>query len=278
MSFICDKCKYNTDNKQHFNNHLYSKRHNQPININTKNFSCKTCKKEYKSYTGLWRHNKICNNSTTEKKIDNNLIQTINKQGEMIGTLIEKIEELSHKPFTNNHNHGIINNITILNMLNDKFQNVITFEEFIKNITIDFQDIKDITDPESCIECLNNIIVNRLKEYQVNERPFHCIKDEDDNSETFLKNKEWIQEYIKDYDDNTPVLGDKVISFISKVDNDINNMEIENESKSNLKKILRGITKKDNMKRMKEELFYGIHINKYELNYNLLNTNNNNGL
>jgi len=275
MLFNCDKCFYATNNKQHFNNHLNSKKHNKQEVKNIKTFSCNTCKNTYKSYNGLWKHKKKCINETKTE----NIIETKKEDNiiEMIGILMEKVEELSHKPYiSNNYNHGTINNITILNMLNENFKNVITFEDFIKNITIDFEDIKDITDKESCIECLNNIIVNRLKEYQVNERPFHCIKDEDDNSETFLKNKEWIQEYIKEYDDNTPVLGEKVINFITKVDKDINSMEIENESKLNLKKILRGITKKDNMKRMKEELFYGIHINKYELNHNLLeNTDNN---
>jgi autonomous glycyl radical cofactor GrcA len=262
---------YSTNLKHCFNNHLNSKRHNESIDTTIKTFSCEKCKKVYKSYTGLWRHNKNNNKciqvNLTQPKIDN---ETNNDLKEMIEILIKKVDGISVTNTTNNNNHGIINNITILNMLNENFKNVITFEEFIKNITIDFHDIKDIKDRESCIECLNNIMVNRLKEYQVNERPFHCIKDEDDNSETFMKNSEWIQEYTKDYDDQTPVLGEKVINFIAKVDKDIHSMEIDDDSKSNLKKILRGITKKDNIKRMKEELFYGIQINKYELNHNLL--------
>jgi autonomous glycyl radical cofactor GrcA len=270
MSFLCEKCIYSTTNKYHYNSHLKSKRHTEPTIIN---FSCKTCKKAYKSYVGLWKHNKICTPQVIpnkESELTNEIIESNNDLKEMIKILIKKVDEIPVTNTTNNNNHGIINNITILNMLNENFKNVITFEEFIKNITIDFHDIKDIKDRESCIECLNNIMVNRLKEYQVNERPFHCIKDEDDNSETFMKNSEWIQEYTKDYDDQTPVLGEKVINFIAKVDKDIHSMEIDDDSKSNLKKILRGITKKDNIKRMKEELFYGIQINKYELNHNLL--------
>jgi autonomous glycyl radical cofactor GrcA len=271
MSFVCEKCVYSTDNKQHFNNHLKSNKHNRVDSI--KIFSCEKCNKIYKSYTGLWRHNKICKSKVIPNELTNEIIESHNGLKEMLKILIKKVDEIpvtNTTNTTNNNNHGIINNITILNMLNENFKNVITFEEFIKNITIDFHDIKDIKDRESCIECLNNIMVNRLKEYQVNERPFHCIKDEDDNSETFMKNSEWIQEYTKDYDDQTPVLGEKVINFIAKVDKDIHSMEIDDDSKSNLKKILRGITKKDNIKRMKEELFYGIQINKYELNHNLL--------
>jgi hypothetical protein len=49
--------------------------------------------------------------------------------------------------------------------------------EFIQNIHICYSDIEDIKDADTCIKSLKNIIVNRLKEYQINERPFHCIMD-----------------------------------------------------------------------------------------------------
>jgi len=47
-------------------------------------------------------------------------------------------------------------------------------------------------------------MVNRLKEYQINERPFHCIMDEDENAETFLKQTEWIQEFMKEEKQKLP--------------------------------------------------------------------------
>jgi hypothetical protein len=277
-SFFCEKCQYNTDVKQNYSKHLLSKRHiitpttsittiKETITI----YKCK-CKKEFKSYSGLWRHKKKCetvNPTNNNNETNDILIEKIDK----LENLIIELGKNQVAPITNNNNNQ--NNFTILNILNANYKNVISFEEFIKNITIDFEDIKDITDKESCIECVNHIIVNRLKDYQINERPFHCIMDEDENAETFVKNKEWIKEYVKDYDDNTPILEDKVVSFIVKVNQDIENMEIEKDVKQNLKKILKGITKRDNIKDIKNGLFYGIHINKYELNHNLLESDKN---
>jgi len=276
MHFACEKCSFSTNYKQNYNNHLKSRRHNEPTNTYTL-FFCEKCKKSYKSSVGLWKHNKKCI-ITDSNNNNNDLIEIINKQSETINSMkeqqneiIETVKLISQKPFTNNNN-GIINNITILNMLNNNYDNVITFEEFIKNIQICYDDIEEIKDVDSCIECLNNIIIKRLKEYDVHKRPFHCIKDEDINAETFLKQKEWVHEYIRDYDNNTPVLDEKVVRFIGKVNEDIEIMNIDNETKMNLKKILKGTTKKNNIAEIKTGIFYGININKYELNHNLQNS------
>jgi hypothetical protein len=40
----------------------------------------------------------------------------------------------------------------------------------------------------------------------------------------------------------------------------------------NLKKILKGTTKKNNIAEIKTGIFYGININNYELNHNLQNS------
>ena len=56
MKYSCEKCVYSTDIKQNYNNHLLSKRHNETIPENSK-FSCEKCKKKYKSYMGLLKHN-----------------------------------------------------------------------------------------------------------------------------------------------------------------------------------------------------------------------------
>jgi len=272
MPFVCEKCVYSTNIKQHFNAHLSSKRHieNETRDQKAILFVCDNCKKNYKSQTGLWRHNKKCVIIPKNEII----IEKIQKQSELIETMMEKIEELSKKPSTinqnNNNNHFIINNITILNILKNNYNDVISFEDFIQNIHICYSDIEDIRDTDSCIKCLKNIIVGRLKEYQVNERPFHCIMDEDENAETFLKQTEWVQEFMKDFDTVTPVLDTKIMKFLAKVNNDIGIMNITEDKKMEFKKILRTMTTRLNIEEIKAGLFYGIEINKYELNHNLI--------
>jgi hypothetical protein len=282
--YNCEKCQYFTNVKQNFDKHILSKKHNSTKN----NFSyyCE-CKKGFSCSSGLWRHKQACKNQKNETTNNNeqeipqneyvkpeDLLSTIN---EMKSILVE-INKNKQSPIINN---GIItnNNIVLLNFLNTNYNDVITFEEFIRSITLNYRDIeymmRDNTEKDIVrwIECLNQVIIDRLKQYKVNERPIHCIQDEEYNYEAFLKNNEWVKEYVKDFDDKTPVLEEKVLIFLAKINQDIDNMMLENETKMNLKKILKNITKKDQLKMMKEELFNGIHINKYELNYNLLGNN-----
>jgi hypothetical protein len=122
---------------------------------------------------------------------------------------------------------------------------------------------------------MKNVIMKRLKEFEINQRPFHCITDQDENTETFLKHNEWIQEYVKDYDDNTPILNNKVFIFIMRIMNDIDNLLIENMEKIKLKKLLKRIATNHKINELKDGLFYGMNINKYELNYNLSDINKN---
>jgi hypothetical protein len=106
MSYICEKCVYSTNYKKHYNAHLLSKRHqdfqNETISKNY-SFVCQNCNRGYKSNIGLWNHYEICKPVETKPPI----IQTndesfptndiINKQNEMIVSLIEKVDELSKK-------------------------------------------------------------------------------------------------------------------------------------------------------------------------------------
>jgi hypothetical protein len=155
-------------------------------------------------------------------------------------------------------------------MLNSDYGNVITFEDFLKNINIDIEDIEGITDKASCFECLDKIILDRLKMCDIKYRPFHCVMDKDENFETFIKNNEWVREYTKNWDyKNTPVVDKKVLDFISKIYKDIEDMNIDALQKENLKKILRAATKKENLMNIRDGMYYGIHINKYELNHKL---------
>ena len=282
--FFCEKCQYRTDKKNSYNKHILSKKH---LSETICKYIC-DCKKQFQTKSGFLKHKLICKNQKNET-INNNeqeipqneyvkpedLLSTIK---EMKNILVE-LNKNKQAPIINNNNIITNNNIVLLNFLNTNYNDVITFEEFIRSITLNYRDIeymmRDNTEKDIVrwIECLNQVIIDRLKQYKVNERPIHCIQDEEYNYEAFLKNNEWVKEYVKDFDDKTPVLEEKVLIFLAKINQDIDNMMLENETKMNLKKILKNITKKDQLKMMKEELFNGIHINKYELNYNLLGNN-----
>jgi hypothetical protein len=287
MKYNCEKCVYSTDIKHHYENHLLSKKHNEVFNKNKKIYTCKNCHKVYKSITGIKNHTKVCIQITETTNIEqeqisestkNIIIETIKQQNnELIETMkkeqnemMKKIEFLSQnqKPIT-------INNITILNILKNNYNDVISFEDFIEKMNIRYDDIKEITDEFSARKHLAKLIKNKLKEYKITERPIHCIMDEDENTETFMKQNGWIHEFVKDYDDNTPILNTKIYKFVKKVndqmDNILANCSHREIIKSNLVKML---TDPINILEIRESLFYEININKYELNHNLLDISN----
>jgi len=60
IKYSCERCKYYTNIKQHYDNHCNSKKHcneNDSLYI----FECNSCKNKYKSATGLRKHKKNCN-------------------------------------------------------------------------------------------------------------------------------------------------------------------------------------------------------------------------
>ena len=90
--YFCECCDYNTSHKSHYNKHLATDKHKRNCfkfvsktaqKVPKQQFTCETCKKNYKSRTTLWRHKKTCN----------------------LGK-VENVEEL--KP------HTVINNINVI--------------------------------------------------------------------------------------------------------------------------------------------------------------------
>jgi len=94
MAFICEKCVYSTNLKHHFDKHILSKRHVQLQNDISKIFihSCINCKKSYKSYEGLYKHNKTKCIIKPKEEPQTNLIEQMNKN---IENVIVKLDELS---------------------------------------------------------------------------------------------------------------------------------------------------------------------------------------
>jgi hypothetical protein len=99
IHFTCEKCVYSTNIKQHYNNHLISKKHNRPpIDTNIKKtFTCEICKKLYTSYTGLWRHNRRCKQKVETANVKNALLENINKNKIFIEKATDLIDKLVEK-------------------------------------------------------------------------------------------------------------------------------------------------------------------------------------
>jgi aromatic ring hydroxylase len=117
--FSCINCNYNTCKKSNYNKHLLTNKHKKLINVNKSsqkvadnNSVCENCNKIFKSYVGLWKHNKKCitkNKSNDEFELleqTNNKTPSLLDKDEMIMMLLKQNTELMEilKNGTNNTN------------------------------------------------------------------------------------------------------------------------------------------------------------------------------
>ena len=101
IRFSCEKCKYKTNKKSSFDNHINSMKHKKSIENMPKYaqcFTCVNCGKQYKDNSGLWRHNKKCisnNNKYTCNTYndinDKNLIMMLIKENKEIKDMMFEI-------------------------------------------------------------------------------------------------------------------------------------------------------------------------------------------
>ena len=63
LKHTCEKCKFSTNYKNVIDKHMLSKKHIEKQGADTaEKYShvCSKCSKTYSTYSGLWKHQKIC--------------------------------------------------------------------------------------------------------------------------------------------------------------------------------------------------------------------------
>ena len=210
--FFCEICNLHTSNKKDFGRHLITLKHKK-MGISNKTwcesnekspkipklYSCEKCKKEYKSPSGLWNHNKkpctpITNTELVPTTAPNMLDIIINivKSNEDIKCMMveqmknqmetQKIQtehtletqrqliELVKEPRTTNTQN---NNFNIHFFLNETCKDAINVSEFIENIKIDFTDVENVG-AKGYVAGITDMILKNLKDLGLTKRPFHC--------------------------------------------------------------------------------------------------------
>ena len=196
--FICEKCKFITNNKKDYSRHLLTPKHKNTTNttdlttIITHN--C-ICGKVYKDRAGLWRHKKNCNEEKEEKEEkENNSMVIMEKDNdgynpannELVIQLLKEnkhfmveVMEMVSKTLTINNNTMINNTINnpVFNLnvfLNETCKDAMNLEDFIKSIVITNKDLDDIG-LLGFVKAISNIIAREVGKLDENQRPFHCM-------------------------------------------------------------------------------------------------------
>jgi hypothetical protein len=211
--YSCEKCDFNTCNKNDYNRHLKTKKHNSndfqsfSMEKTQKNSYTCDCGKTYKDNSGLWRHKKNCKidyNVDTEENIiignneisEKDLIMLIVKQNtelikennEFKNMMMEVIKNGTH----NNNNNTISTNshnkaFNLQFFLNETCKDAMNITDFVESIKLQLSDLENVAEV-GYVEGISNIIVKNLKKLDVTQRPVHCtdkkretmyVKDED---------------------------------------------------------------------------------------------------
>jgi hypothetical protein len=116
MSYVCEKCNYNTANKKDYNKHLLTRKHNtthttglSPLSKDQVYYNC-VCGKQYTHRASLWNHKKMCNGlvepdelpSSPPQMVDLSLVLELLKQNQEFKELmIEQSKQLAEQQHQN---------------------------------------------------------------------------------------------------------------------------------------------------------------------------------
>lgn len=184
--YICEVCKFSTNNKFCLETHLSTKKHLRNSNPNPnpkleseKRYNCKTCDKSYKYASGLSIHTKICNkkiNSAPFEETAAILVRELKIMNEHLDLL-----KSCHQPPVNNITTINNNNFKINVFLNETCKNAINLDCFIKNLMFELADPKLMIG--NYVDGTCNILQRNLDELPLNKRPLHCMEGEDPNQQ-----------------------------------------------------------------------------------------------
>jgi hypothetical protein len=220
--FYCKRCDYKCSMRQHWKQHILTKKHKYSIFNNVDNsvnqtinqkFICQ-CGKSYKERSGLWKHKQKCNFDIVN--IDSNTLLTpelvlklIEQNKELHQTLIDQnktIVELAQKTGNYTTNTTCGNNNKTFNLqvfLNETCKDAINMTDFVNQIQISLSELED-TGKLGYAEGISKVFIKNLNEIDYTERPIHCsdskretIYIKDDNQWTKDENKSSLMKAIK---------------------------------------------------------------------------------
>jgi hypothetical protein len=181
--FFCEKCEYTTHNKKDYTKHLLTRKHLDETIVKHKLLPLMCgCNKIFNSRTTLWRHKKICKNTNTENKneennsdidiSDKNLILTLIQQNnELQKQMLEVIKNGTNVNNTNINSHNKTFNLQLF--LNETCKDAMNIMDFVDSIKIQLADIESIGQL-GFVNGISKLIIKNLKALDENMRPVHC--------------------------------------------------------------------------------------------------------
>jgi hypothetical protein len=210
--YRCESCHYKCSKKFNLERHKLSSKHKKETNgniletnneqneQNEQNNSCEVCKKEFKSRSGLWKHNKICNSKILENENENEnentdkefIIMLIKENAEVKSIVLEQqnmmkeqqnmmkeqqniimkvIENGTYNINNTNNSHNKTFNLQFF--LNETCKDAMNIMDFVDSIKLQLSDLENVG-KLGYVEGISNIITTNLKAMDISQRPIHC--------------------------------------------------------------------------------------------------------
>ena len=206
-NFVCEKCNYNTSKLSSYKKHLTTAKHlgkqketEKLLKVADVN-KCDYCYKPYHNRSSLWKHKQKCmyqHRDAVYSGSENNISQEVvekedsytaifelikqnqefkellvEQQKENQGLqkqLLEAVKDVKH--VTNNTVNS--NNKFNLNFfLNEQCKDAMNISDFLENMKLDIEDLTE-TGRLGYVNGISRILVNKLRELDMYQRPLHC--------------------------------------------------------------------------------------------------------
>ena len=218
--FYCKDCDYITCKKSSFDNHNSSLKHARSVDGNKMEIngnkimpklcsgpalSCQKCNKQFKTPSGLWKHNKKCiqtNDTMTSLSTSSSsmnpdireIAKHIKDKDELImflikentefkniimdqqGLMLKVLENGTHNQHIINTNTNCMNNNKTFNLqffLNETCKDAMNIMDFVDSIKLQLSDLEKFGEL-SYVDGISNIITTQLKALDITQRPVHC--------------------------------------------------------------------------------------------------------
>lgn len=213
---ICEKCDFICSKKSDWERHISTYKHNVNHSstvehkIRQTEFVCKKCAKTYNARNSLWYHEKKCNYSKDEPRIEHATVEqhdtpdlyaiinllikenqetrnlvitqhnTIVDQSKTIAeqnkTLTEIVKNQQPTTATNNsHNNNNNQNYNINMFLTEKCKDAQNLSEFIEVLKTKVDMMKIAQD--GYVNGISKLFIDELNAMEVTERPLHCTDE-----------------------------------------------------------------------------------------------------
>ncbi len=193
--FFCEDCDFKCRKQSNFKKHLLTRKHifnmkthkngvfqNEKIPDTPEKLSC-NCGKNYKYYSGLWRHKNKCDFKSkppTEDKIDllinenkdfkNIILELVKNNGDLQKQMLEMCKGSNNTIIANN-SHNKTFNLQVF--LNETCKDAMNMVDFVNSMTLELSDLEEVGNL-GYVEGISNIIIRKLNALDVCKRPIHC--------------------------------------------------------------------------------------------------------